>query len=70
MSFKEKFLSVTHWAYLFVLALGTLVILLRRLAWEQVPTQVSPFVVYLTLLLNCCWIALLIHRWARSSQKG
>jgi hypothetical protein len=66
MIFK-KFLTVLHWTYLALLVLGTVTILLRRLVWEQIPTQISPWVVYLTIAINCCWIVLLLRRWRRTT---
>jgi hypothetical protein len=65
MGFKQRFLNAVHWLYFALLVWGTVLILLRRWCWNQVPTQVSAPVVYLTLIINACWIALLIFRWWR-----
>jgi len=67
MSFKKVILNTVHWIYFALLVWGTVLILIRRWYWDQVPTQVSASVVYLTLVINACWIALLIFRWWRPS---
>jgi TRAP-type C4-dicarboxylate transport system permease small subunit len=44
-------------AFLALLTWGTALILVRRWAWGQVPTQVPAYIVYATVLLNAFLIA-------------
>jgi hypothetical protein len=48
-----------EWFGIFLLSFWTISILFRRWVWDQVPSQISPFLVYALVLLNVCF---LIHR--------
>jgi hypothetical protein len=61
MTFR-KFAAGARRAALALLLIGTVMILVRRLLWGQIPTQVSAFTVYLTVAINCVWIAFAVAR--------
>ena len=68
MTFKTRARMTLRGLYLALLTWGTVLIALRRWSWNQVPTQISAKIVFLTLLINCIWIGLIIRRWVRSAK--
>lgn len=58
------------WIYVFLLAYFSLEILWRRLFWEQIPTQVSPALVYSTLALNVLVLVILFSKMVRTQHKS
>jgi len=65
MNFRFSLKEWIGWAYFAALAAGTVLIMVRRWAWDQVPSQVPAELVLATLLVNSCWLALLAAHWVR-----